>query len=84
MKKFIILLFCALFILCCITSCDAPENEHGVSGQYDVSYGNIHVETITIDSVSHQYLLKYTNNGAYYGVGLTHYPECKYCHEQNR
>lgn len=77
--KAISILTIILFLICCFTSCDAPENEHGVSTRYDVSYGNVRVETITIDSVSHQYLFKYTKSGVSCGVGLTHYPECKFC-----
>lgn len=34
------------------------------------------VKELTIDNITHEYVL-YSCNA--YGVGMTHYPECKYC-----
>lgn len=74
-----------LFLLCCFTSCDAPENIHDITAENDVTYcqpmgATIRVKTITIDSIPHQYLFYYINTG----IGLTHYPECKYCKENGQ
>lgn len=77
LMKFFAIITILLFLICCFTSCEVPENEHNiqVKEEYDASSGSIHIQTITIDSLSHQYLIKI---GKYYS-GIAHYPECKYC-----